>query len=292
MGNQVNHLLAEALWKIYRRPDPPQPWAQGSDLFWNDPAFSERILREHLDDTHGAASRDGAERAAQIDWLWARLGLQPGRQLFDVTCGPGLYAVEFARRGCAVTGVDFSPASIAYAKDLAAIERVADKCLFREQDIREMDYNGANFHAALLLYGQLAVFPPDEAGRLLAKIAQSLRPGGALCLELLNQAHVDKSDSSWWFTDDTGLWGDAPFLHLGERHWQADQQVSVERYHIIHLETGQLTQMHLTDQTYAPETMVGMLQQAGFKRVEVIPAWGGLPLADAEEWIVYLAYKA
>jgi len=292
MTNNTNRSLADALWKIYHRPEPVQPWTQDSDLFWNDPAFSERILREHLDDTHGAASRESSERMDQIDWLWSTLDMRSGQSLFDVTCGPGLYAVEFAKRGCQVTGIDFSPASIAYAEDLAVIEGVADKCDFALQDIREMDYRGSNFDAALLLYGQLAVFPKEKALAILSTIAQSLKPEGCLCLELLNQAHVDKTNSSWWFTDDTGLWDDQPFLHLGERSWHPVEQASVERYYIIHLETGQLTEMYLTDQTYAVDTMVTMLKEAGFNSVQVYPAWGGVPLADAEEWVVYVACKS
>ncbi len=286
-----NHSLTEALWKIYNRPDPAQPWSKISDLFWSDPAFSERILREHLDDTHGAASRDTGERADQIDWLWEKLGVQPDSHLFDITCGPGLYAVELARRGCTVTGNDFNPAAIAYANDLALIEEVLDRCKFAQEDIRHMDYRGADFDGAILLYGQLAIFPSAEAQILLANIAQSLKPGGRLCLELLDQDYVDRENSSWWFTDSNGLWGDGPFLHLGERTWHPEEQASVERYHIIHLETGQLTEMQMTDQTYRVETMTTMLKQAGFSTVEVYPAWGNLPLADAEEWVAYIACR-
>lgn len=84
----------------------------------DDPDFSERMLREHLDESHGAAS----ERQQQIDWLWARLNLRTGSKVLDVTCGPGLYAVELAVRGCSVTGVDFSPAGIAYAQSTHKIK--------------------------------------------------------------------------------------------------------------------------------------------------------------------------
>jgi hypothetical protein len=37
------------LWKIYRRPDWNQPLTEAKNLPWNDPNFSERMLREHLD---------------------------------------------------------------------------------------------------------------------------------------------------------------------------------------------------------------------------------------------------
>ena len=49
--------LAEALWQIYQRSQPPVPWRDGNNLPWDDPAFSERMLKEHLDQSHGAASR-------------------------------------------------------------------------------------------------------------------------------------------------------------------------------------------------------------------------------------------
>jgi SAM-dependent methyltransferase len=251
------------------------------------------MLREHLDESHGAASRVTAERVQQIDWLWERLALQPGARLLDVTCGPGLYAVEFARRGCRVTGLDFSPASIAYARSLAKDEGVADRCEFVELDVRQMGnrYHNAGFDAAILLYGQLAVFTTDEAHTLLTQIAQSLRPNGRLVVELLDQDRVDKTDSTWWFTDDTGLWGDRPFLHLGERFWHEAGQLSIERFYVIHLETGALTEVTLCDQTYAVERMRQMLNQAGFSTVAVYPAWAGLPLYDAKEWVVYMARK-
>ncbi len=242
-----------------------------------------------MDDTNAAASRDTSERTAQIEWLWSNLSLQPNARLFDITCGPGLYAVEFAKRGCTVTGVDFNPASIAYARDLVLSEQVADSCTFIEQDIRAMDYRGSNFDAAILLYGQLAVFPPAQAQTMLTNIAQSLQPGAGLCIELLDQQQVDKEHTTWWFTDNSGLWGDGPFLHLGERCWHSDKEVAVEQYHIVHLETGQLSKVQMTDQTYAIETMIVMLKNAGFSTVKAYTAWDGLPLGDAGEWVAYIA---
>src|SRR5512145_1072875 len=163
----VNHLLAEALWKIYLRPDWSVPLTEAKNLPWNDPDFSERMLREHLDESHGAATRVAAERAMQINWLWEKLELQPGSRLLDITCGPGLYAVEFARRGCMVTGVDFSPAAIAYAKDLACTEGLSASCTFIEQDVRDINFTGRDFDAVLFIYGQLAVFTKAEAQMLL-----------------------------------------------------------------------------------------------------------------------------
>jgi len=284
--------LSKALWRIYNRAARPSPWQlHGGNLPWDDPAFSARMLREHLDESHGAASRQTAERAKLIDWLWSALSLKPGSHLLDITCGPGLYAVEFARRGCVVVGFDFGPASVAYARELAAAQGVTDRCTIIQQDVRQMAVADASFDAATILYGQMAVMTRAEAQTLLTRTAQALRPGGRLCVELLNPDRVDKKDSNWWFTDDTGLWGDAPFLHLGERFWLAEEQLSVERFHILHLETGEMDVVELCDQVYQPDEIVAMMQTAGFKAVTVHPAWDDLPLYDAAEWIVYTAVR-
>lgn len=290
-ANETEKALAHALWRLYHRPERPQLWRDGGNLPWNDPAFSQRMLREHLDESHGAASRVAAERAQQIDWLWRRLALEPGQRVLDMTCGPGLYAVELARRGCQVVGVDFGPAAIAYAVDWARSNGVAERCRFMEQDVTVWQSDEERYDAALFLYGQLAVFPRDQAQRLLQTIFQALRPGGKLCVELLDQDKVDKQRGSWWFTDDQGLWGSAPFLHLGERFWDEASRASLERFQILHLETGQLDEIILCDQTYAVTEMEQMMQQAGFATVNVYPAWDGLPLYDADEWNVYVAQK-
>ncbi len=283
--------LTNALWRIYRRPDRPEPWLNGGNLPWDDPAFSQRMLLEHLDESHGAASRTSAERAMQLDWLRDKLSLQTGIELLDVTCGPGLYAVPLAQDGLRVTGVDFSPAAITYARDLAHSAGVAGACRFVQADVSDFDFGHEQYDAALFLYGQLAVFPRQEAAHLLRRIANSLRPGGRLVVELLEQERVDKKESSWWFTDERGLWSDAPFLSLGERFWYEEEKLSCERYYTLHLETGELDEILLCDQTYSVAEMEQMLREAGFQRVTVYPAWDGLGLYDAEEWNVYVAWR-
>lgn len=289
----LNQKLTESLWKIYRRVERPLPWDKNNgNLPWNDPEFSERMLREHLDQSHGAASRTDAERAAQLDWMWEKLGLQSGSRVYDMTCGPGLYAVALAERGCHVTGVDFGPASVRHARELAVQKGVSDNCQIIEKDIRDAEYAGANFDAATFIYGQLAVFPQDEAQILLKNAADALKENGRLVIELLNQDRVDKKTSTWWYTDDSGLWGESPYLHLGERFWNAEEKRSTERFQILHLETGQFDEVILSDQTYATEEITSMLKSAGFGTVSVYNAWDGLPLYDAEEWVVYIAEKS
>jgi SAM-dependent methyltransferase len=285
---KIRKSYEKALWRVYRRSEIPEPWSNGGNLPWNDPDFSKRMLREHLDESHGAASRAAKERLLLIDKMWSWLDLHIGSRMLDMTCGPGLYAVEFAQRGCLVTGIDFSPAAIAHAIGLAKEKTVDDACRFIEQDVRSATLEPNSFDAAAFIYGQLSVFPREDARSLLTKIASALVPGGRLCIELLNPSKVDKKNSSWWFTDDKGLWGDDPFLHLGERFWLEEQQMSIERFQILSLDNGELSRITLCDQAYSVESMVDLMKESGFDPVDVYPAWDGIPLYDAQEWIVYV----
>ena len=277
-----------ALLRIYDRTCPPRPWRDGGNLPWDDPAFSERMLAQHLDQSHGAASRRLPEVRAQVQVMQDWLHLAPGGSLFDVTCGPGLYAASFARQGISVTGIDFGPAAIRYAR-----ERYASlPCRFIEGDVREMDFAGSEFDAAIYLYGQFTVMTPAESAGVLQRIYAALRPGGRLLLEILDDDRFDKKDSTWWYTDRGGLWGDFPYLHLGERAWDPEQRAAVERFHIINLETGEVQVYGLSEQAYSVQQVTELLHTAGFAEVETHPAWDGLALRAAAEWVVYVARKA
>jgi len=290
-NSSIPQALHDALWRIYRRVERPAAWTNEGNLPWNDPAFSKRMLTEHLDETHSAASRTMAERTQQIDWLWNKLTLGVNAHLLDITCGPGLYATALAQKGCTVTGIDFGPAAIEHAQKLARHQGVSMRCHFLEEDIRKMLLPSAKYDAAIFLYGQLAVLPREQAKIVLQKIARSLKTGSKLCIELLNPQHVDKSDSSWWFTDDTGLWGDKPFLHLGERFWDEGERCSTERYTILQLETGLQKVIHLSDQMYSTDEIIVLLKEVGFSKIDLYAQWDTLALYDAEEWNVFVATK-
>ena len=87
------------------------------------------------------------------------------------------------------------------------------------------------------------------------------------------------------------MWGERPFLHLGERRWNAAERPSVERYYILHLESGAMDEIVLRDQTYEIEEIERLMRAAGFATVNSYAGWAGLPLYDAGEWIVYVAER-
>lgn len=267
------------LMDIIQRPETPAPWAEGEKIPWNDPGFSQRMLREHLSQAHDAASRRLEEVERHVAWIHsAVLAARPGRVL-DLGCGPGLYAHRLARLGHAVTGIDFSPASVAYAARIAQDEGL--DCRFVEQDIRVAEY-GAGYDLAMLIYGEFNVFRPSDAGTILRKAHAALAPGGRLLLEVHTVDAVRRmaSGASSWYASPGGLFSERPHLCLMETFWDEAQQAAIERFYIVDAESGAVKRYAATTQAYDDERYRALLAESGFGEIAFTPSLRG----EVDEW--------
>jgi SAM-dependent methyltransferase len=256
-------------------------WDGAYKIPWNDPAFSARMLAEHLSQDHDLASRRAGSVAAQAAWL---AGLVPGRggRVLDLGCGPGLYAPHLTRLGHAYLGVDFGPASVAHARRTAA---VPGRCQFVLGDVLEADLGGP--HAlAMMLYGELNVFPPRDALRLLRRARAALAPGGVVAVEFQRADAVREAGGALsWHTAPSGLFSDAPHLCLVRGHWFEAEQTAVQCFHVLDAATGGLRTYRSTTRAYAEGELLALLARAGFDDAELRPDWpeesGSLGLAIA-----------
>lgn len=121
---------------------------------------------------------------AQIGQIAALTGIREGAVL-DLCCGPGRHAVELARVGYRVTGVDRSPFLLSRAQERAAELGVAVEWV--DCDMREFRRPGA-FALALSLFTSFGYFEREEENvAVLRNVYESLQPGGAFAIELLGK---------------------------------------------------------------------------------------------------------
>ncbi|HJN73258.1 MAG TPA: methyltransferase domain-containing protein [Myxococcota bacterium] len=135
-------------------------------------------------DLAGALDR---QAEAQVDLLERLLELRPGDPLLDVGCGGGRHSILLQERGLAVTGVDLAPELLELAqRRWAARHPGHDGPQWVQCDMRDLSPQGP-FAAAILLDRTLGVFDDDaDHLRTLSNIADRLRGGGRLVLELFN----------------------------------------------------------------------------------------------------------
>lgn len=237
------------------------PFAPGSGLPWSDPAFSQRMLKEHLAQHHDRASRRFEIIDQQVAWIHqAVLGAKPGRVL-DLGCGPGLYTQRLADRGHQCTGLDFSPASITYAQAQAAQAEL--DCQYRLADVRTADL-GSDFDAVLMFFGEFNTLAPPDAQSLLCRIQSALAPSGRLVLELHYDDYVRALGEQVpnWSARPAGLFADLPHLVLHECCWHAEVRVTTERYWVFG-EDSEPSVYSLDTQAYSNEELEQMFEHAG-----------------------------
>jgi SAM-dependent methyltransferase len=125
------------------------------------------------------SERAVAAECAHIEAMLAGRGIAAGARLLDAGCGTGRYAVELARRGFRVTGVDTSAELLAIARGQAGAETVT----FVLGDLRALPL--ALDHDAILCRGVLNDLVDDRARRAaFLAFGRALTTGGALVLDV------------------------------------------------------------------------------------------------------------
>lgn len=125
----------------------------------------------------------------EVDFIVELLQLQPPHRILDVGCGPGRHAIELARRGFRVTGLDFSLRMIALARERAAQENVAVE--FIHGDARTMHFQACYDATFSLCEGAFGIMENDaENAAILANMYEALERGGKLLLNVLNASYI------------------------------------------------------------------------------------------------------
>ena len=93
----------------------PPLYAPGTNNLWDDEYISKGMLAAHLDPNGDAATRNHRFVDQSVSWIAEIAPPSRYKFLLDLGCGPG-YMRTVQQAGYAVTGVDFSRRSIAYAK--------------------------------------------------------------------------------------------------------------------------------------------------------------------------------
>lgn len=87
-----------------------------------------------------------------------RAGVEPGMEVLDVACGTGNATIPAARAGARVTGLDFSDALLAVARERAADAMVEVDWV--EGDAQDLPFEDGSFDRVISTFGHM--FAPDH----------------------------------------------------------------------------------------------------------------------------------
>ena len=257
--------------KHMMNPQSEDIWGGQYKIPWNDPAFSRRMLREHLSQDHDLASRHVEWIEKQVTWVHQDLLQGRPSRILDLGCGPGFYLHRLTKLGHRCHGIDFGPASIEYAKEH---NPEPSRCDFVLGDVRSADFGGP-YDLAMMLYGELNVFAPQEAALILRKAHAGLAPGGLLTAEIQTPETVEqlgRTETSE-YTCGSGLFSDQPHHCRTENKWLDDQQVAVQVFTVTETDTGEMQTYRSTTKAWSDSELRALFVQAGFTEAAPCPQW-------------------
>ena len=123
----------------------------------------------------GDYSAVGSRLLLTAELLCEAVDLRAGERVLDGAFGNGNAALAAARRGCALTGVDYVPALLDRARQRAQADGL--EATFQEADAENLPFPDASFDVVLSTCG--AMFAPDQE-RTASELLRVCRPGGRI----------------------------------------------------------------------------------------------------------------
>jgi biotin synthase len=117
----------------------------------------------------------------------------------DVGCGDGRFAIEFAKKGCRVLAIDFSPSALERLMLRAKHGGVEKSIETLNQDVRQLNLKDSDRFNLIVIANMLHYLSPLEVTHLLADLATHMPTGGRMYIGLETDIEM-KYDQNRYFT--------------------------------------------------------------------------------------------
>ncbi len=228
--------------------DAPKKKVRG----WWEELFNEDYLRASPD-------ADNRPIKKEVDFIEDSLGVAQGATILDLGCGTGRHAIELARRGYKVVGLDSSPVMLGRAQDAA--RRANVDVTFVQGDMREMPFEDA-FDGVFSWDMSFGYFEEDKNAMVVALVRKALRKGGQFLLDVQNRDYVvHQSPAVAWFEGDRCICMDEMQVDF------ITSRMRVKRTMIM--DDGRSREIEYSIRIYSLHELGRVLHEQGFRVAEV-----------------------
>ncbi len=240
------------------------------------PEQAEKAYDE-IADWYSTRKRSSYEFKILLPTILNLLGNLRGKSLIDIGCGPGVYSVEFAKKGAKVFGLDISRKMLDKARNNAKMTNI--KLTLQEADAHFLPFMDKSFDITVFILTILNAKMVQEAARV-------LKPDG---LFLFSDTHPIIESKGKWESNDMGAGRIIEdYFSPDKREWRIEpvpgRTVTLKYY------------------TRTIEQCVDMIADAGFKILRIAEPKPGTDVKKSDlvhydrclrvpYFIVYLAQK-
>jgi SAM-dependent methyltransferase len=228
------------------------------------------------------------ECAVIAAWLIDR-GVLPGAEVLDAGCGTGRYALELARRGYAVGGVDLSPELIDIAT--RAIGDSTGHVSFRVGDIAQLP---TSRYAAILCRGVLNDIVEDlDRDSIFRASAEALKSDGVLILDVREWgASMERKTREPLFRKRVSTdRGELTFTSVTALDPESRQLLISERHKLVEEGAERISDYHFVMRCWEKEELNALLAHHGFGKVLWFGAYDPGVAVGATDRLVVVAQR-
>ncbi|MDI6697486.1 MAG: class I SAM-dependent methyltransferase [Candidatus Saccharicenans sp.] len=204
--------------------------------------------------------------AGECHFIEKEINFDKNLKILDVGCGTGRHAIELARRGYSVTGIDISEAMLQRAREKAMEAGV--QVDFLQADARNLPFKNLFDAAIMLCEGGFSLMETDEMNyEILKSVTAALKPRGKFIFTCLN-----------------GLF---PLFHSVNDFIQANQGENKQDYKkfsfdlmtfrehsqlVLEGDDGQPIELETNERYYVPSEITWLLKSLGYSRIDIFGA--------------------
>jgi SAM-dependent methyltransferase len=218
----------------------------------------------------------------QVGKLIELSGIEKG-SLLDLGCGPGRYAVPFAKRGFAVTGVDITPFLIEKARTYAEREGVEIELV--HEDMRHF-LRPDSFDLAISMLTSFGYFDEERENlAVLRNVFSSLKTGGVFVFDTYGKEIIARVFEGTFSQElpDGGL--------IVQRRQVVNDWSQMEN-EWLHIKGGEVQLFRLRHWIYSGREFKQLLTAAGFSDITFYGDLDGKPYGPDAARMIAVARKA
>jgi len=204
--------------------------------------------------------------SGECDSIEQEINRDKSIKILDIGCGTGRHAIELAKRGYQVTGIDLSESQLARAREKAKEAGVTID--FQTQDARELPFDGEFDLVIMLCEGGFSLMETDQMNfEILKSATKALKSKGKFIFTALNGL-FPLFHSVREFYESVGKEGGSvcKSISFDLMTFRDHNRVEFED------DAGNKKVLECNERCYVPSEITWLLYSLGYKKIEIFGA--------------------